>query len=455
MSNHTFHAADVAAKLQRLKLANKGSYGWWSSALIMEFDAAVPKESTKWVNVSFIDDSGLRSRLKMKVGSVNPRTRTYAPELHSGQIRPFTQAGLAELNATRNPKFQVKKPRGDMPARLRVCKYSTKVETANNDGTTLLRDASGTPILPADSFLSPMYCALALVNEAFNSECEFRIATGQAILDSALMEDPKDKKKSVKRADTTVSAIVAAHPPKGALMTQDQINQLRKAYATKASTADFDTLTAGVISSPALAITHLTYEKFGASEDPDRVELVDQPLANPFASVKFVFKKEDEKAASSAADASRKSKKFECTTFYEMVRDADGKLMTPVKAAIDGAPISAENVHKFIRPNCKVSATLIADSICLHAYGISMPAKVDTICIEQAPAFEEKSDLDDLFDGIEELSAGAQPAARSFAASSGAAGGAAGGASAAGGAAAADDSADPYADLIAEMGGDE
>ena len=453
MSNHTFHAADVAAKLERLKVANKGSYGWWSSALIMEFDAAVPKESTKWVNVSFLDDNGLRSRLKMKVGSVNPHTRTYAPELHSGQIRPFSQAGLSELNATRNPKFQVKKPRGDMPARLRVCKYSTKVETANNDGTTLLRDVSGNPILPADSFLSPMYCAIALINEAFNSECEFRIATGQAILDGALMEDPKDKKKFVKRADTTVSAIVAAHPPKGALMTTDQINQLRKAYATKASTADFDALTAGVISSPALAITHLTYEKFGASEDPDRVELVDQPLANPFASVKFVFKKDDEKAAPSAADASSKSKKFVCTSFYEMSRDAEGKLLSPVKATIDGAPISAENVHKFIRPNCKVTATLIADSICLHAYGISMPAKVDTICIEQAPVFEEKSDLEDLLDGIEELSTVAQPAGRSFGASSAAAGAAS--ASGASGAAAADDSADPYADLIAEMGGDE
>ena len=442
MFKHTFHAADVAAKLQRSKDANKGSYGWWKSALVMEFDAVVPRDATSWVNVSFIDDSGLRSRLKMKVGSVNPRTRTYAPEMHSGQIRPLTSAGLAELNATRNPKFQVKKPRGDMPARLRVRKYNAKVETVNNDGTTHLRDASGNPILPDDSFLSPMYCALALISEAFNAECESRIATGQSITDSALMEDPKDKKKFVKRTEMTVSAIAAAHPPKGALMTQDQLNQLRKAYATKSSTADFDTLTAGVIISPALDISQLTYDKFGAGVAP---ELVDQPLANPFASVKFVFKKDDEKAASSAAGASGKSKKFECTTFYEMVRDAEGKLMTPVKATIDGAPISAENIHKFIRPNCKVSATIIVDSICLHAYGISMPAKVDTICIEQAPEIEDKTDLDDLFDGIEELSSGTRTSASASASAAGAASAAAAGAASA--------AADPFAELMEEMGG--
>jgi hypothetical protein len=447
MSKHTFHAADVAARLQRLKDANKGSFGWWATALIMDFDNVVKKESVGWFDLSFIGDDGIRSRLKIKVGGANPRTRLYAPEIHSGQIRPLTQAGLAELNATRNPKYQVKKARGDMPARLRVRKYNAKVETANNDGVTLLRDASDNPILPSDDHLSPMYSALALINEAFTAECESRIATGQAIFSAALMEDPKDKKKFVKRTDTAVSAIVAAHPPKGALMMQDQVNQLRKVYATKASTADFDTLTAGVISwpAPALDIGQLTYDKFGADVEP---ELADQPIANPFASVKFVFKKDDEKSASSAADASRK-KKFECTTFYEMLRDADGKLAAPVRATVDGAPISAENVHKFIRPNCKVSATIIVDSICLHAYGISMPAKVDTICVEQAPAFEEKSDLDDLFDGIEELSIGAQ--ARSAASS--AAGGAA---SAAGGAAsAAVEDADPYASLMAEMGGDD
>ena len=228
--SHSFHAADVAAKLQRLKDANKGSFGWWKSALIIDWDGIVPKESTKWVNVRFIDDSGINSRLKMKVGGVDPRKRTYAPETHSGQIRPLTKAATAELNATRNPKFSQLTERGDMPACLRVRKYNAKVETANSDGSTLTRDASGNAILPSDEYISPMYSALALIGEAFNAECEARIALGQAILDKALMEDPKDKKKSIKRTDTTVGAIVAAHPPKGAFMTQEQVVQLRKAY---------------------------------------------------------------------------------------------------------------------------------------------------------------------------------------------------------------------------------
>jgi len=402
-----FKGTEVYSHLEALY--KSGSADWYKVAINFAFGqvrATTKGSSTiRWINVFYTNSQGVKGPMVIRVHG----------ETHVGAIRPNTDSAVTEINAAaKNPAFLIEKRPGN-PS-IQVQKWNAKVET-EADGLTLLTDASGNPILPGDDKRSPMFGVMDLVSKAFATECGERAARGEALAAACRVKG------------ATAAAVAAAHPAAGAFLTPEQVTAIRKAFPAK---ADTDALTAGAIIGK-LTVICPVQEAISANAKRNAGQLLPNPLAR--ASLKF----------NQATGLPDKLQIFDMNK-----SSAVGARVVYEEATVDGEPVHADNVHKFVLPRSTFDGIVKMDSICFSQMGVSMPMSFNVIVIRQ-PATATSSGLDDLYEDMEMTPPAAPAAAAASAASASAAASAAPAPLRA--AAAAPD--DDYDSLLEDLGGDE
>ena len=358
MSRIIHNAADVAQHLASLKEAAEEGAAWWTG--VLDFQFGVMRKAgngTQFGSVNYTTPEGVHSRLVVRVTG----------EVHSGQIMPLTEAGVAELSAAR-PKGEFKVR--DRAPSLCVKKWNATVETAD-DQVTVLADANGNPILPGEDKRSHMFQVAELFGEAFHAEASERVAAGSAFVTAYLAAKKANKA-------LTADAFIAAQGrlvPGGRIIDKAQLNALRVANKDP---KDLDALTRVChlvemtkIASPIQEYISSNSTKNGGMQ-----------LPNPMTRAKIDFNKDGAPNKISFYD---KDKPFE----------ADGRTSYET-LTVDGKPVTADNIHQALKPRSGVDGIVSYDSICFSSLGISAPIKADVLVVS-APTGLEAPSLDDVY----------------------------------------------------------
>lgn len=417
-----FNAPDVAARLAALKKAavedGKEESAWWTPALKIEWTSLRKgNNGTQWVSVSFTDANGVTGRLIVRING----------ERHTGQIMPASEAGVAELAArVKNPNAKIEK-RTKKPS-IQIQKWAAQVKTAE-DGVTVLADADGQPMLPGDEMLSPYYEVACLVSEAFTSEAKDRVDRGLALLTKAAEMKRADKAVT---AQAVVEAFAAANGPRrpgGMILSSESVGAFRKLFPAQ---KDTDLLTKGAAITSNVKIANLVQEYIGDQAKKN----AGLPLPNPMTRVAMNF---------DGTTGIAQMAFFDKSAPYM----AEGKQKYEI-GRVDGDPVNADNVHKFVLSRSSLDGIFNLDSVCFSNMGISMPVKAEVLVVDK-PSSREVS-LDDVYDdgvyaapapaaGVEEKApetAAPRPATRAAPAA----------------AAPAAPAEENYDDLLGELGGD-
>jgi hypothetical protein len=364
----TFRCNEVLTRLTAMKAKAGGEGFWWAPqgerpAFRITFDSVNSKGNAKYADVYYCDGAGVEARFNLRVGKYSPDTES---EVHTGPIGPKSEQAVAEINAgISDPRFHVIKREGD--PNLKVNKYNVRVKT-EADGVTIPTDEAGEPVLPGNEHLSQLYAVASLVNEVFAAECAARIARGAALFEAALTSttDKGGQVKYQRRADTTVSALVAAHPSKGMFLTLDQVQHLRLAYK-----AEVNALTANAVVNE-LKINSVVREFFGAT-GPKAGEL----RPNPVLDVKIRADDVDLFSAS----------------IYDLDTLSHIGGQTCEMLRVDGVPVNGENVHRGIISGTTFDGFVKFDTVCFHKQGISWLREVLMLWVKR-PNVAVQSDFE-------------------------------------------------------------
>ena len=365
-----FNAPDVAKRLRALRSAAAAGgkdpveEHWWRPALKIEWAGARSgANNTSWMTETYTDEQGLTAPLIVRVKG----------EQHIGQIKPNSDAGVQELILKmKNPKAKEKITPRTMKPSIQINKWSVPVKTAE-DGITLLEE-NGKPVLPEDDKLSPYFEVANLVNEAFAAEASERIGRGALLIAKAA---------EMKKADKAVTgeAVYAAFGPRAAgdtILVPDQLATLRKHFPTP---KDSDAIIRGATVVNNAKVASLVQETIshGATKNAGK------PLPNPMTRITMNF---DEKTKESKFSIFDKS-----LPYVEA-----GKPKYEV-AKVDGVPVNADNVHKFILSRSLVDGIVDLSAVCISSMGISMPTKVEVLVVDKPVG--AKVGFDDLYDDDE------------------------------------------------------
>lgn len=360
-----FNARAVADRLADLKAAGDEDSRWWTPAL--KFDWASARKGnngTQWFSVNYTDENGIRGRLIVRING----------EKHVGQIMPSTDAGVAELSQKiKNPKITLKKR--DKKPSIQIQKWAARVVTAD-DGVTITCDDDGQPLLPGDEHLSPYYQAAALVNEAFLAEANERVERGAALLRKAA------EMKKADRAVTAREVRAAFDTESGSLragdlfLTADNVAALRRLFAAQ---ADIDLLTKGAVVTSNTKIASLVQEYISMQASKNQ----GLPLPNPMTRIAMNFDQTTGMAQMAFFDKDEGFVSDEGKQQYEHGR-------------VDGEPINADNVHKFVLSRSGLDGLINMDSVCFSNMGISIPVKAEILVVEK-PSDREVG-LDDVYE---------------------------------------------------------
>lgn len=410
-----FNAPDVAARLAALKKGavedGKEESAWWAPALKIEWTSIRKgNNGTQWASVSFTDANGVTDRLVVRING----------ERHSGQIMPASDAGVAELAArVKNPNAKVEKR--TKKASIQIRKWAAQVKTAE-DGITVLADADGQPMLPGDEMLSPYYEVACLVSEAFTSEAKERVDRGLALLTKAAEMKRADKYVTAQDVVEAFAAANGRRRPGDMILSSESVGAFRKLFPAQKET---DLLTKGAAITSNVKITNLVQEYISDQAKKN----AGRPLPNPMARVAMNFDGTTGIAQMAFFDKSAPYMAEGNKQKYEIGR-------------VDGDPINADNVHKFVLSRSSIDG-ILNHSVCFSNMGISIPVKAEILVVDK-PSSREVS-LDDVYDdgvyaaaGVEEKApetAAPRPATRAAPA-------------------AAAPAEENYDDLLGELGGD-
>jgi len=427
-----FNAPDVAARLAALKKAavedGKEDSAWWAPALKIEWTSLRKgNNGTQWVSVSFTDANGVTGRLIVRVNG----------ERHTGQIMPASDAGVAELAArVKNPNAKIEK-RTKKPS-IQIQKWAAQVKTAE-DGVTVLADADGQLMLPGDEMLSPYYEVASYVSEAFTAEAKERVDRGMALLTKAAELKRADKAVT---AQAVVEAFAVSNGPRrpgDMILSSESVGAFRKLFPAQ---KDTDLLSKGAAITSNVKIANLVQEYISDQAKKN----AGLPLPNPMTRVAMNF---------DGTTGIAQMAFFDKSAPYT----AEGKQKYEV-GKVDGDPVNADNIHKFVLSRSALDGIFNLDSVCFSNMGISMPVKAEVLVVDK-PSTREVS-LDDVYDddGVYAApppAAGAEEKAPETAAPRAAAvprPATRPGAAAAATAAAAPPAEENYDDLLGELGGD-
>ena len=364
-----FNASDVAQRLNSLMNeaveSGKGEeFPWWEPALGFEWgNFRKGNNGTQWANVCYTDEKGITGRLVVRING----------ERHSGQIMPSNDAGVSELAArTKNPNVKIEK-RTKKPV-FQIQKWSVKVKTAD-DEISVLADADGQPMIPGDEFLSPYYKVARLVGEAFVAEAKLRVDRGNALLTKATEMKRADKQVTAKAVMDAFAVSNGPGTPGYIVISSEGMAGIRKLFP---AAKDSDVIMKGAISVSSSKIVNLVQEYVGLTAKKN----VGLPLPNPMTRIAMNF---------DAVTGLAQLAFFDKGAPYI----AEGKQRYEV-GKVDGDPVNADNVHKFIVSRCTADGIINMDSVCCSSFGISMPVKVDVLVVEK-PEFREIG-IDDVYD---------------------------------------------------------
>lgn len=360
-----FNAAAVARHLGGLKAAAEaaGEEGpWWADALAFDWTSSRKgANGTQWLSVTYTDNAGVSGRLVVRISG----------ERHTGQIMPNTDQGVAELAMrAKNPKAQIKKR--DRKPTIQIQKWAAQVKTAD-DGITVLADADGRPILPDDDKLSPYFQVASLVGEAFTAETSERVARGVAYA-AKIAEMRRDKTVTPQAIIDAFNAGQGARRPADTIMSSDQVTALRKGLAPK----DLDVLLKGVTVLTNTKVTALVQEFIGDKAEKN----AGQPLPNPMTRIAMNFENDTGRA--------------QLAFFDKSLPFMEGAKQSYEVGKVDGEPINADNIHKFVLSRSLLDGIVNMDSICFSSMGISMPVKAEVLVVKE-PAGSSVG-LDDVYE---------------------------------------------------------
>ena len=362
------NARDVAARLGALKAAavadGKEDSAWWLPAL--KFDWVQPRKGnngTQWASITYIDENGISSRLVIRING----------ERHTGQIMPSTDAGVAELAAkVKNPNVKVEK-RTKKPA-IQIQKWSAQVKTAE-DGITILCDDDGQPALPGDDKLSPYYQVASCVGEAFCAEAKERIDRGLALVAKVAEMKKADKAVTAQAVLEAFNAAQGVRRPGDMILASESMSAIRKTFPD-AKAAEL--LTKGATITSNVKIAALAQE-YISDKAPRNAGML---LPNPMTRAAMNFDQTTGLAQMAFFDKS--------LPFTE-----DGKQKYEA-GKIDGDPINADNVHKFVLSRSTLDGIVNMDSVCFSNMGISVPAKAEVLVVDKPSG--GSVGLDDVYD---------------------------------------------------------
>ncbi len=380
-----YDAHKVATHLESLK-ANAGEGArWWESAIKFDWDEIRrPQGATSWVSIHYTDQSKVAGRCVLRILN----------EGHTGQIMPNNDKALAELvsGSKPNPKIQYKK-RDKKPA-IQIRKWDAQVKTLE-DGVTLVTNQDGEPVLPDDRFRSPYFRAMSLIGEAFYTEASERVDRGRALI-TAIQTAAASKKvkpgeppaalKPV-TAQNILTAFTEGHGP-----VRPDLVFVATADATAARkllpSKEFDLIIKGVTLVANTHIAPLVQEYLSGTSEKNP----GASLPNPITRIALNFD----------ADTGMPQR----LTFFDKSKPYTANGRKAFEAGkVDGVPINADNVHKFILPQCHVDGIVNADSICLSNMGISIPVKMEVAVVE--PPTKRIVGLDDVYGDDDEEEGGA------------------------------------------------
>jgi hypothetical protein len=334
-------------RLKALEAANRVG-----DAIKIDILNHVDKKGVKWANIDY-DDGVTCSRCTFKFGGLTANG-TAEHEKTMGRVAPNSDAAVAEINAAiADPKRHVDKRPGAPTAKFP--KWRVPVKTGP-DGYSPVTDEFGAPILPGDEHLSDLYSVIAIIGRYFETVVAALIARGNAIMEAALTSavDARGVQKYSRREGAVVAALVAAHPPKGALLSPEQMALLRKPTSGY-SKAEVDQLTAGAIVNN-LKIVMPMREFFGAT-NPN----AGQPRPNPVTDITI---KHDENG-------------IFLRKIYDMKKEsALGGKISIEEAKWDGDPLNADNIHEWLISGTDCDGIVNMSGMCFSQVGISMPREM-------------------------------------------------------------------------------
>jgi hypothetical protein len=375
-----FNAAAVVARLSALKeKATEEGAKWWKPAIEFEWSACRKgNNGTQWVAIYYKDADAVKGRLVLRI----------AGERHVGQIMPSTDDGVAELQLTMKKGFVCEK-RTRKPS-IQIQKWTVQVKTAE-DGVTLVLDEDQKPILPSDDKLSPYYRVAELVGEAYAAEVQERIDRGSELVRIAA-ESRKENKASV-APQVVLDKFAASHGARtanDAIITSDQVAALRKLVL------NVEPLLKGCIQATNSKIASLVQEFISSQSKKN----AGSALPNPMTRIAMNF---DVSSEMSLVQFFDKDLPF-----------SDNGPQRYEAGKVDGAPINASNVHKFVVPRCSIDGIINMDSVCFSSMGISMPVKADVLVIKRPT--DSSIGLDDVYEDGEVVSGQPQAPEQSSAA---------------------------------------
>jgi hypothetical protein len=362
-----FNAPAVAARLGELQRAaddGKEDAPWWAPALRFEWASARKgNNGTQWVSVYYTDELGVKGRLIVRVNG----------ERHTGQIMPTTDAGVAEMARTaKNPNMKIEK-RTKKPA-IQIQKWAASVKTCD-DGVTVQCDADGQPMLPGDDALSAYYQVAALVGEAFAEEAKERIDRGLALVAKASELRRANKAVGAQAVADAFASANGLRRPGDMVLATESAGNLRKIFPVQ---KDVDLLTRGAIFTSNVKVTRLVQEYI--SDQAKRN--AGCPLPNPMTRIAMNFD-----GTTGAA----------LMAFFDKGAPyvADGRQKYDA-GKVEGEPVNADNVHKFVLSRSTLDGIINMDSICFSNMGVSMPVKAEVLVVDK-PTSREVC-LDDVYD---------------------------------------------------------
>jgi len=308
-------------------------------------------------------------------------------ETHSGQIKPNTEAGVAELAAESTSEYKLEMR--DRDPSLQICKFDARVETAD-DGITVLTGSDGQPILPDPSTMSSYFVAVELIGEATTYEIKKRVGQGNKFVRlCASMKEENDAVTTQEVLDAFIASNGPSNGPRNMIICDGDLDSLREVATSK---ADLDMLLGGAIIASNTKLSSLVQKRISMKSinNPGR------DLPNPITRIKIGFNK-----TTGVPDAMIHDKSKSFKTAEGKVRYEQGK--------VDGELVNADNVHKFIQPRTTVDGIAVMDCVCLSSMGISVPVKLKVVVAKQ-PEPRHEIGIDDLYDDDENETAPA-PAA--------------------------------------------
>jgi len=327
---------------------------WWYGVIDIEWPNPRKSSTTQWISIYYTDETGVRSKLFMRING----------ERHNGQIMPTTDKELAELMAASNKNHERSFKKRDKKPSVTIQKWSRQVKT-DEDGVTICTDDDGKPILPSDDSLSDYFRASSLVNEAFQAEARERVDLGLELV--AAVADMKKKNKAV-----TAAAVLEEfnkEKPRRAgdmILSSESVATIRRSFK---SPDDIKLLTGGAATVPTTKIANAVQEYISLQNKKNP----GCALPNPMTRIAMNFDKDTGVAQMAFFD---KSKPYNVNgrQKYEM-----GK--------VDGAPINADNIHKFVKSGSSVDGIVAMDSVCYSSLAISMPVKIEVAVVDPPVSF--------------------------------------------------------------------